>query len=74
MFTSRKVHEKDAWSGAVVDKSRGMSDGSNMYHYVQVRLEDGTTKKVRVDGTLWESLTTGDRLVKEAGTAAPVKA
>ncbi|MFJ2740710.1 hypothetical protein ACIO3O_13675 [Streptomyces sp. NPDC087440] len=74
MFKSRKTHEKDAWSGVVVDKSRGMTDGSSLYHYVKVRLADGSTKKVRIDGTLWESLDSGDRLVKEAGAPAPVKA
>ncbi|MER5887900.1 hypothetical protein ABT160_29130 [Streptomyces sp. NPDC001941] len=74
MFKSHKVRERDVWDGVVVDKSRGMTDGSSLYHYVEVRLQDGTTKKARIDGTLWESLSEGDRLVKEAGTKAPVKA
>ncbi|MFB8181530.1 hypothetical protein ACFC8N_37020 [Streptomyces sp. NPDC055966] len=74
MFKSRKVHEEDAWDGIVIDKTREAPDGSNHYHYVEVRLQDGTTKKARIDKALWESLATGDRLVKEAGTTAPVKA
>ncbi|MFK8908526.1 hypothetical protein [Streptomyces sp. YS-3] len=74
MFKSRKVHKEDVWDGVVIDKSQGMTDGSNLFHYVEVRLQDGTVKKVRVEKALWESLGAGDRLVKEAGTTAPVKA
>ncbi|MFJ2774577.1 hypothetical protein [Streptomyces sp. NPDC087300] len=74
MFKSRKVRTEDAWSGTVVDKTRAATDGSNLYHYVEVRLEDGTSKKARIEKALWESLTTGDRLVKEAGATAPAKA
>ncbi|MFI1170258.1 DUF7489 domain-containing protein [Streptomyces melanogenes] len=74
MFKSRKVREGDAWDGVVIDKTRGMTDGSNLYHYVEVRLQDGTTKKARIEKALWETLTTGDRLVKEPGSPAPTKA
>ncbi|OIJ95180.1 DUF7489 domain-containing protein [Streptomyces monashensis] len=74
MFKSRKVHEEDAWDGIVIDKTRKAPDGSNLYHYVEVRLQDSTTKKARIDKVLWESLAIGDRLVKEAGTATPAKA
>ncbi|MFF0745550.1 hypothetical protein ACFYVL_34630 [Streptomyces sp. NPDC004111] len=73
MFKSRKVREADVWDGVVVDKSRGMTDGSSLYHYVEVRLQDGTAQKFRIDEALWNSLNTGDRLVKEAGAKAPVK-
>lgn len=74
MFNSRKVRAGDVWNGIVVDKTRSMPDGSNLYHYVEVRLDDGTSKKARIEKALWESLTTGDRLVKEEGTTAPTKA
>ncbi|MGW5418726.1 DUF7489 domain-containing protein [Streptomyces sp. NPDC003943] len=74
MLNSRKVHKEDAWDGVVVDKVRRLTDGSNLYHYVEVRLQDGTTKKARIEKALWESLTTGDRLVKEAGATAPTRA
>ncbi|GGP55226.1 DUF7489 domain-containing protein [Streptomyces melanogenes] len=74
MFKSRKVHEGDAWDGVVIDKTRGMTDGSNLYHYVEVRLQDGTTKKARIEKALWETLNTGDHLVKEPGSPAPAKA
>ncbi|MEV5977424.1 hypothetical protein [Streptomyces sp. NPDC052114] len=73
MFKSRKVREEDAWDGTVVDKTRRATDGSNLYHYVEVRLKDGASMKARVEKALWESLAPGDRLVKEAGTAAPTK-
>lgn len=74
MPKSRKVREEDAWDGVVVDKSRGTTDGSGLYHYVEVRLAGGGTGKFRVGRALWESLGPGDRLVKEAGAAAPAKA
>jgi hypothetical protein len=71
MFKSRRVKPEDSWQGSVVDKSRGMPDGSNMYHFVKVELADGGTKKIRVDKGLWASLAVGDRLVKERGEAEP---
>jgi hypothetical protein len=74
MSKSRKVYEEDAWNGIVIDKTRGAPDGSNLYHDVEVRLQDGATKKARIDKALWESLATSDRLGKEAGTTTPVKA
>ncbi|MFJ8951123.1 hypothetical protein ACIRJS_05395 [Streptomyces sp. NPDC102340] len=74
MFKSRKVRKEDAWDGTVIDKTRRATDGSNFYHYVEVRLQDDSTLKVRVDKPLWESLTIGDHLVKESGTSEPTKA
>ncbi|WP_018547849.1 DUF7489 domain-containing protein [Streptomyces sp. LaPpAH-108] len=72
MFTSRKPGRDDSWEGVVTDKSRGMLDGSNMYHFVQLRLSDGESKKVRIRRRLWKEVTVGDRLVKRPG-ADPVK-
>jgi hypothetical protein len=60
---------RDAWSGTVVKKSRGLLDGSHLYRRVQVRREDGTTIRVRVTRSLWDDLAVGDRLVKAAGAA-----
>lgn len=57
---------KDAWSGTVLRKSRGLLDGSNLYRRLTVELDDGTSMKVRVDRTLWGQVEVGDRLVKEA--------
>ncbi|WP_338693050.1 hypothetical protein V2W30_01820 [Streptomyces sp. Q6] len=74
MFSSRKVHKDDVWDGVVVDKTRRAPDGSNLYHYVELRLTDGSRKKIRVEKELWENLDAGDRLVKEAGVTAPTKA
>ncbi|MFF3772061.1 hypothetical protein [Streptomyces sp. NPDC002232] len=53
-------------------KSRGMLDGSNMYHFVEVRLTDGDVTKVRIDRRLWKSIEIDDRIVKEPGSE-PVK-
>ena len=63
----------DAWAGTVVKKSRGLSDGSNLYRKVTIETAPGETKKVRVDRELWNSIEVGDRLVKDAG-AEPRKA
>ncbi|MEU0781588.1 hypothetical protein ABZ341_08380 [Streptomyces sp. NPDC006173] len=73
MFRSRKPGPDDAWEGMVEDKSRGMLDGANMYHFVKVRRTDGQVTKVRVDRGLWKSIAVGDRIVKEPGSG-PVKA
>ncbi|MFE9611892.1 hypothetical protein [Streptomyces sp. NPDC006012] len=72
MFTSRKAGRNESWEGVVTDKSRGMLDGSNMYHFLEVRLSDGQSTKVRIDGRLWKSIAVGDRIVKRPG-ADPVK-
>ncbi|MFB7247359.1 hypothetical protein ACFCYX_33430 [Streptomyces populi] len=73
MFKSRRPGPDDAWEGVVEDKSRGMLDGANMYHFVKVRRGDGRSVKVRIDRGLWKSIAVGDRIVKEPG-GAPVKA
>jgi hypothetical protein len=53
--------------GTVVKKSRGLLDGSNLYRRLELRLEDGTLLKVKVDRDLWKELSVGDRLVKREG-------
>ncbi|MEU8996683.1 DUF7489 domain-containing protein [Streptomyces caniferus] len=72
MFTSRKAGQDDSWEGVVLNKSRGMLDGSNMYHSVEVRLAEGEAVKVRISRRLWKSVAVGDRIVKRPG-ADPVR-
>jgi hypothetical protein len=60
--------KRDAWSGTVVRKSRALLDGSSLHRRLTVRLEDGTSTRVRVARALWDELSVGDRLVKETGT------
>ncbi|CAM5723487.1 hypothetical protein MAUB1S_00922 [Mycolicibacterium aubagnense] len=60
------------WRGVVVEKSRGLLDGSNLYRRIAVRLDDGSTKKIRVSRELWSSLAVGDHIVKQSG-GAPTK-
>ncbi|MFI9047197.1 hypothetical protein [Streptomyces sp. NPDC053427] len=72
MFTSRKVGRDDSWEGIVINKSRGMLDGSNMCHFVEVRLGDGEVVKVRISRRLWKSMAVDDRIVKRPG-ADPVR-
>ncbi|MGV9337423.1 DUF7489 domain-containing protein [Streptomyces sp. NPDC003688] len=72
MSTSRKAGQDDSWEGVVTDKSRGMLDGSNMYHFVELRLSGGESTKVRVGRRLWKEVAVGDRIVKRPG-ADPAK-
>ncbi|WP_146074955.1 hypothetical protein [Streptomyces sp. Ru73] len=72
MFKSRKAGREDSWDGVVTDKSRGMLDGSNMYHFVEINLADGESIKVRIDRRLWKSVEVGDHIVKRPG-AEPAK-
>jgi hypothetical protein len=72
MFRSRKPSRDDSWEGVVTDKSRGMLDGSNMYHFVEVHKAGGGPAKVRISRRLWQSLAVGDRVVKRPG-ADPAK-
>ncbi|MFD7709718.1 hypothetical protein ACFV6E_17445 [Streptomyces sp. NPDC059785] len=72
MFKSHKAGQDDSWEGTVTDKSRGMLDGSNMYHFVEVRPDTGEPVRVRIGRRLWKSLAVGDRIVKRPG-ADPVK-
>jgi hypothetical protein len=72
MFTSRRPGPDEAWEGVVLDKSRGMTDGANLYRYLTVQLNTGETKKIRVGRGLWNSVAEGDGIVKQAG-ADPVK-
>ncbi|WP_327706327.1 hypothetical protein [Streptomyces decoyicus] len=67
MFTSHKVGRDDSWQGIVIKKSRGMLDGSNMYHFVEVRLDDGESVKVRISRRLWKTIEIDDRIVKRPG-------
>ncbi|MXQ67858.1 hypothetical protein GQ466_27940 [Actinomadura rayongensis] len=68
MFRSRRVRKNDVWEGVVTGKSRNAPDGSNLYHYVEVALNDGGTKKIRVARALWDALTPGDGIVKRTGS------
>jgi hypothetical protein len=72
MFRSRRMGKNDAWEGVVTGKSRNMPDGSNLYHYLEVTFTDGKTKKIRVKGSLWDSLSTGDQIIKHPGSD-PIK-
>ncbi|MFI5523418.1 hypothetical protein [Streptomyces platensis] len=73
MVKTRKVGRDDSWEGIVINKSRGMLDGSNMYHFAEVRLDDGESVKARISRRLWKSIEVDDRIVKRPG-ADPAKA
>ncbi|MFG3350310.1 hypothetical protein ACGF1Z_35340 [Streptomyces sp. NPDC048018] len=72
MKKSRTSGHDDAWEGVVTGRSRGMLDGSNMYHFLEIRLSDGAFVKIRVGRRLWKSIDIDDRVVKEPGSD-PVK-
>ncbi|WP_344661516.1 DUF7489 domain-containing protein [Catenulispora subtropica] len=67
MCPMRGNHRTEAWEGVVVDKSRGMTDGPAMDHHLEIRLPDGSTKRVRVGGDFWKSVGKGDAVIKTAG-------
>ncbi|MFI6364124.1 hypothetical protein ACIBG0_15390 [Nocardia sp. NPDC050630] len=60
------------WRGTVIKKSRGLFDGANLYRRLVVRLEDGSTVKLRVNRALWHTVEVGDAVTKQVG-ADPVK-
>ncbi|MER5732018.1 hypothetical protein ABT084_27435 [Streptomyces sp. NPDC002138] len=73
MSRSHQAGREDSWEGVVTALSRGLLDGSNMYHFIEVHLTDGATIKIRIGRRLWKSLTVGDRIVKRPD-ADPAKA
>ncbi len=44
-----------------------------MYHRVVVTLSDGGVREIRVRRSLWNTLSTGDRLAKRTGENALTK-
>jgi hypothetical protein len=59
--------DEDAWSGVVVKKSRAMYDGANLYRKLDVQLDSGEVRNVKVKRDLWKQLEVGDRVTKTAG-------
>lgn len=57
----------DAWTGVVVKKSRAMYDGSNLYRKLEVQVDGGDVRDVKVKRDLWKQLEVGDRVTKAAG-------
>jgi cell division septation protein DedD len=69
----RATRRSEAWEGVVISKDRSSPDGQNMYHSVMVRLTNDTTKEIQIPGSLWETLSEGDKLQKRAGSYEPTK-
>ncbi|HET6742569.1 MAG TPA: hypothetical protein VFH76_26700 [Kribbella sp.] len=57
----------DAWTGVVVKKSRAMYDGANLYRKLEVQVDGGDVRDVKVKRDLWKQLEVGDRVTKAAG-------
>ena len=70
---SRTPAIDEEWSGVVRAKSRAMPHGSFLRRYLTLDLDDGTTRKIQVDKSLWNSVNEGDTIAKSAGSA-PTKA
>lgn len=62
----------DTWDGVVVQKTRGLLDGSNLYRLLKVRRGDGQVVTVRVNTAMWKSVEVGDLVGKDMGQD-PVK-
>lgn len=41
-------------------KTRRLPDGADVYHYLEIVLDHGRTRKVRVDRDLWKSVSKND--------------
>lgn len=63
----RRKPNDDAWEGTVIEKSRGMLDGSNMYHFVTVEKFGVGVDRIRVKRRLWKAASKGDAIVKRPG-------
>ena len=72
-FLRRGVTRDEAWAGVVTDRKRSAPDGSTVVHTITVTLGDGSSRKVRIRGSLYRSLDVGDRVIKHAGDRYPVK-
>lgn len=57
----------DAWTGVVVKKSRALYDGANLYRKLEVQVDGGEVRDVKVKRDLWKQLEVGDRVTKAAG-------
>jgi hypothetical protein len=63
----RRKPDDDAWEGTVIEKSRGMLDGSNMYHFLTVEKIGADVDRIRVSRRLWKAASEGDAMVKRPG-------
>lgn len=57
----------DAWTGVVVKKSRALYDGANLYRKLEVQVDGGEVRDIKVKRDLWKQLEVGDRVTKAAG-------
>lgn len=57
----------DAWTGVVVKKSRALYDGTNLYRKLEVQVDGGEVRDIKVKRDLWKQLEVGDRVTKAAG-------
>ena len=73
-FFRRGVTRNEAWAGVVTHRKRSAPDGQTVVHKITVTLNDGSTRKVRIRGSLYRSLDVGDHVIKHAGDRYPVKA
>jgi hypothetical protein len=73
VLAKRSSRRAEAWEGVVADKTRSSPDGQNMYHYVQLTLNGGQTRRVRIRGKLWKGLSVGDKLRKRSGEYHPTQ-
>lgn len=69
IFRSRRPATDEEWEGAVTGKTRDMYTRGRLRYFVTVRLRSGETRKIRIDKRLWNCVSEGDELVKEAGSA-----
>lgn len=69
IFRSHRPAADEAWEGTVTGKTRDMYTRGRLRYFVTVRLAGGKIRKIRIDKRLWNCLSEGDELLKEAGSA-----
>jgi uncharacterized linocin/CFP29 family protein len=66
---SHRPATDEAWEGVVTAKTRDMYTRGRLRYFVTVRFPGGETRKIRIDKRLWNCLSEGNEIVKEAGSA-----
>ena len=73
-----KKTKAQAYQRVIADKGsrevEGANESASTSYYLDVKLDGGGQKRVRVGKKIWEQFAVGDKIVKEAGKYNPTKA
>ena len=72
-----KKMKNESYRGVITGKRKRETEDANdnvtVYYYLDIELETGGQKQVRLGRKLWEQFDVGDTIVKEAGKYNPTK-